>query len=254
VFLNPRAANALALALHELTVNAARHGALSAEAGTVEVRWRPTAEGGFELDWIESGGPKVSAPASKGFGSLLLEGVTGRELDGQVFADYRASGLRVRIVGSSKALVEGGEGAPSRTAVAAPTEPAPLTSAPARTGGSKVQGMRIIIVEDAALLAMELEAGLQEAGAEVVGSAALVEEAMELVDLPMDAAVLDCNLNGASVEPVAQALAARGVPFLFATGYGENGGAPEGFDAPIIRKPYDVAQITAALADLTGRG
>ena len=46
---------------------------------------------------------------------------------------------------------------------------------------------------------------------------------------------------------------ARGVPFLFATGYGENCGAPEGFDAPIVRKPYDVAQIATALAELTGR-
>ncbi len=111
----------------------------------------------------------------------------------------------------------------------------------------------MIIVEDAILLAMELEAGLQEAGVEVIGSAALVDEAMALVDTPMDAAVLDCNLNGESVIPVAEALAARGVPFLFATGYGESRGAPEGFDAPIIRKPYDVAQIASALADITGR-
>ncbi len=76
---------------------------------------------------------------------------------------------------------------------------------------------------------------------------------MALVDVPMDVAVLDCNLNGFSVQPVAAALAERGVPFLFATGYGENRGAPEGFDAPIVRKPYDVAQIANALADLTGR-
>ncbi len=112
----------------------------------------------------------------------------------------------------------------------------------------------MIVVEDAILLAVELQAGLTEAGAEVVGQAGEVAEAMALVDVPMDAAVLDCNLNGLSVEPVARALVERGVPFLFATGYGEGQGAPEGFDAPIIRKPYDVAQITAALAQLTGRG
>jgi len=62
--------------------------------------------------------------------------------------------------------------------------------------------------------------------------------------------VLDCNLNGGIGRAVAEALAARGVPSCFATGYGENRGAPEGFDAPIIRKPYDVAQITQALAEL----
>ena len=75
-----------------------------------------------------------------------------------------------------------------------------------------------------------------------------------LADLPedqrIDAAVLDANLNGLSVSPVADILAERGVPFVFATGYGDAGGAPSGFSAPVIRKPYDVTQVTAAVADL----
>ena len=256
LFLTPRAANALALALHELAVNAARHGALSSPGGAVELRWRTTPEGGFELDWIESGGPRVTPPTHSGFGALLLDGVTGRELDGQVSTEFRTSGVRVKLTASAKALAT-----PSVTE--APARPAPSAPIPVTVGQSsgatspgqvsRVQGLRVIIVEDAVLLAMELEAGLAEAGAKIVGSAALVEEAMALVDRPMDAAVLDCNLNGLSVQPVAAALAERGVPFIFATGYGENRGAPEGFDAPIIRKPYDVAQIAAALADLTGR-
>jgi hypothetical protein len=62
--------------------------------------------------------------------------------------------------------------------------------------------------------------------------------------------VLDANLNGRSVTPVAQALAQRKIPFVFATGYGEAGGAPGGFDAPVIRKPYDVTQVAAAVAEL----
>ena len=253
LFLTPRAANALALALHELALNAARYGALSSEAGHVDLRWSATGEGGFALDWSESGGPRVSPPVRKGFGTLLLEDVTGKELDGAVSSDFRTSGLKVRVTGSGKALAEApGQPAPR----AAPEQPGPAGEShglPPKEKSSKVEGMRIIIVEDAILLAMELEAGLADAGAEVLGSAALVEEAMGLVDLPIDAAVLDCNLNGASVQPVAEALKARGVPFIFATGYGENRGAPEGFDAPVIRKPYDVAQIAAALAELTGR-
>ena len=78
--------------------------------------------------------------------------------------------------------------------------------------------MRVLIVEDALLLALELEAGLTEAGAIVVGSAGDLTEAMGMVGLTIDAAVLDANLNGESVRPVAEALAARGVPFVFATG------------------------------------
>jgi DNA-binding response OmpR family regulator len=78
-------------------------------------------------------------------------------------------------------------------------------------------------------------------------------EAMSLLDGPIDAAVLDANLNGLSVTPVAEALAARGVPFVFATGYGEAGGAPLGFDAPVIRKPYDVTQVAAAVAAILSK-
>jgi two-component sensor histidine kinase len=249
--LTPRAATALSLALHELAVNAVKHGALTAESGAVDVRWRAGGDGGFELDWVESGGPYVTAPAHRGFGTVLIQDVTGRELDGEVKTEFKAGGLKVRVKGSAKSLVElDGHAAPAGPDKGAA---APPPSEPPASAAGKVEGMKVIIVEDAILLAMELEAGLEEAGAHVVGSAALLEEAMALVDLPMDAAVLDCNLNGSSVGPVAEALAARGVPFLFATGYGENRGAPEGFDAPIIRKPYDVAQITAALAELTGR-
>ena len=99
------------------------------------------------------------------------------------------------------------------------------------------------------LLALELETGLSDAGAEVIGPAYELAEAMALLDGRIDAAVLDANLNGLSVQPVAEALAARGIPFVFATGYGDTG-APLGFDAPIIRKPYDVTQVAAAVSAL----
>ena len=110
-----------------------------------------------------------------------------------------------------------------------------------------LSGGRIVKSGDKSL-ALELEAGLSEAGAKVVGSAADVEEGLRMAELPLDAAVLDANLNGQSVLPVAQALAALGVPFIFATGYGDSKFAPQGFDAPLIKKPYDVTQVAAALA------
>jgi len=99
------------------------------------------------------------------------------------------------------------------------------------------------------LLSLELEAGLTEAGASVVGSAADLDEAMKLVDIPFDVAVLDANLNGTPVTPVAEALRQRGKRFIFATGYGDAAPAPEGFDAPVVRKPYNVSQIAAAVAE-----
>jgi PAS domain S-box-containing protein len=246
LFLTPRAANALALALHELATNAVKYGALSVESGHIDVRWRGLPDGGFELNWTESGGPTVAAPARRGFGTTLLDQVTGRELNGEAVVDYRPSGVRARLVAGPAAVTQRPETTPHVPA------PKPADAAAARAPRS-LNGSRVLIVEDAVLLALELETGLSEAGAEVVGPAYELEEAMALLDRPIDAAVLDANLNGRSVTPVAEALARRNVPFVFATGYGETGGAPGGFEAPVIRKPYDVTQVAAAVAELLAR-
>jgi len=245
MFLTPRAANALALAFHELAANAVKYGALSMETGRVEVRWSRLPDGGFELTWTESGGPRVSQPRRLGFGSTLLQQVTGRELNGHAAVDYRPSGVRVVLRAGPTAVAARPETVPEAPAVRAPEA---VPAALAR--GASLQGARVLIVEDAVLLALELETGLSEAGAEVIGPAYELEEAMALLDRPIDAAVLDANLNGRSVMPVAEALARREVPFVFATGYGEAGGAPGGFDAPVIRKPYDITQVAAAVAEL----
>ncbi|KRB52333.1 HWE histidine kinase domain-containing protein [Phenylobacterium sp. Root700] len=247
LFLTPRAANALSLALHELATNAVKYGALSNESGRVDVRWNRIADGGFELFWTESGGPPVPLPTHRGFGATLLGQVTGRELNGEAEVEYRRAGVRARLRAGPAAVVERPE--------TVPDAPAPRLAAavPLVSGSTDLRGARVLIVEDAVLLALELETGLSEAGAEVVGPAYELSEAMTLLDGPIDAAVLDANLNGLSVTPVAEALAARGVPFVFATGYGEAGGAPLGFDAPVIRKPYDVTQVAAAVAALLAK-
>jgi PAS domain S-box-containing protein len=244
MFLTPRAANALALGLHELAANAVKFGALSVETGRVDLRWARRDDGGFELTWTESGGPTVTPPARRGFGSTLLEQVTGRELNGEAAIDYRPAGLRARLRAGAAAVVARPETVPE-----APASRIAETVATS-SGPTSLRGARVLIVEDAVLLAMELETGLSDAGAQIIGPAYELEEAMALLDQPLDAAVLDANLNGHSVTPVAQALSARGVPFVFATGYGEAAGAPGGFDAPVIRKPYDVTQVAAAVAEL----
>ncbi len=244
LFLTPRAANALSLALHELATNALKYGALSVETGRVDVVWKATPSGGFSLDWTESGGPVVSPPARTGFGTTLLSQVTGRELNGLTTLDLPPTGARARLEAGPAAVVGRPDTVPD-TPLGRVVEMAASPTCPANLAGA-----RVLIVEDAALLAMELETGLSEAGAVVVGPAYELAEALALLDQPLDAAVLDANLNGLSVGPVADILAERGVPFVFATGYGDAGGAPSGFDAPVIRKPYDVTQVTAAVGDL----
>ena len=244
LFLTPRAANALSLALHELATNAVKFGALSQEGGHVALRWSLRPEGGFELTWTESGGPAVVAPSRRGFGSTLLDQVTGRELNGDSKVDYRPAGVRVRLRAGAQALAERPDVMPEAPSVRV-TETLATSSAAAN-----LKGARVLIVEDAVLLALELETGLAEAGAQVIGPAYELEEALALLDQPIDAAVLDANLNGRAVTPVAEALLKRGIPFVFATGYGETAGPPGGFDAPVIRKPYDVTQVATAVAAL----
>jgi PAS domain S-box-containing protein len=244
LFLTPRAANALALALHELAANARKYGALSVEGGRVDLRWKRLPDGGFEAVWTETGGPRVAPPTRRGFGATLLQQVTARELNGETRIEYPPSGVRATLRAGVAALAPRPETMPEAPAAR------PLESAPTARRASSLRGARVLIVEDAVLLALELETGLSEAGAEVIGPAYELEEAMALLDRPIDAAVLDANLNGQSVTPVAEALARRHVPFVFATGYGEAGGAPGGFDAPVIRKPYDVTQVAAAVADI----
>jgi two-component sensor histidine kinase/PAS domain-containing protein/ActR/RegA family two-component response regulator len=245
LYLTPRAASAVALALHELAANALRHGALSEDRGRVTVRWSATPAGGFVLDWRESGGPAARPDAGDGFGGVLLSEITGRELDGHVTLEPSPAGLKARIEAAASALAlppsEAAEPAPRRTADA-PAQVLTLQSDP-----GNIAGLKILIVEDSLLLALELEQGLTDLGAHIVGTAAEVSEAMAMIDRPFDAAVLDANLNGASVMPVAEALHAMGRPFIFATGYADKAG-PTGFDAPVVRKPYNVGQIARALA------
>ena len=246
LFLTPRAASALSLALHELAVNAMRYGSLSSENGKVEVVWRRTPEGGFALEWLETGGPPAVAPTTKGFGATLIEDVAGRELGGSAKINYRSSGVTAMIQGAAEALpIEPAEVAPERiveTVVAADETVRP----------GAIAGLKVLIVEDSLLLALELEAGLEDAGVVVIGCAAELSEALSMVEMDFDVAVLDADLNGQSVAPVAEILRSMGRPFVFATGYADKA-APMGFDAPIVRKPYNVHQIARAVAGVTGR-
>jgi PAS domain S-box-containing protein len=93
VAIEPRAAVAISMALHELGTNAAKYGALRAESGRVTIDWRYADDGKLVLTWRESGGPPVSAPSRHGFGSRLIERVLSHELGGSARLDYAEGGL-----------------------------------------------------------------------------------------------------------------------------------------------------------------
>ena len=95
----PKPAVSLALALHELATNAAKYGALSAETGCVELSWSadPGEKFGFTMHWCEKGGPPVSPPQRRGFGSRLIQRGLASELDGEVTLEYRPEGVCCEI-------------------------------------------------------------------------------------------------------------------------------------------------------------
>ncbi|SDT10271.1 CheY chemotaxis protein or a CheY-like REC (receiver) domain [Halopseudomonas xinjiangensis] len=110
---------------------------------------------------------------------------------------------------------------------------------------------KVLIVEDEALIAMLLEEMLADRGFEVAGQAATVEEGQDMAEnLDFDAAILDVSLNGSYVFPIAERLDARGIPFVFTTGYGEAGLPKAWSDRPVFTKPYDIGELTEALTQL----
>ncbi len=117
-----------------------------------------------------------------------------------------------------------------------------------------LSGRRVLLVEDEALVAMLLETILEDMGCLPVGPAATIEDglAMAADPAPLDAALLDVNVAGHQVFPIAEALKARGVPFVFSTGYGE-GGLPDAWRGhPTVQKPFTEAAIRDALMRAMG--
>lgn len=111
--------------------------------------------------------------------------------------------------------------------------------------------LRILIVEDEMLVAMNIEDMLTELGHEVVGIASRIEPALALArEGGFDAAMLDVNLAGDRSFPVADLLVERNIPFLFATGYGRAGIEPAYRDRPVLQKPFRAAELLAAVEAL----
>lgn len=108
---------------------------------------------------------------------------------------------------------------------------------------------RVLLVEDDFYVASSLALCLEAEGIEVLGPTASVKTALELIarEAQIDGAVLDVNLKGEMVYPVADALRSRGVPYVFTTGYDASSIARRGPDAPCLEKPVVVTQLMVAL-------
>ncbi len=117
-----------------------------------------------------------------------------------------------------------------------------------------LQGLRVLVVEDVAVLAWQVRDILEQAGAEVVGPAPDVRTALALLaEREVDAAVLDKNLDGETADPIADMLAARNIPFVFVTGYGSNDTSGRHCERPILGKPFKPSALVQAVAEFKQR-
>jgi PAS domain S-box-containing protein len=239
VVLEPTTAQTLALALHELSTNAVKYGSLSQAAGRLELNWdiRP---GEIVVTWRESGGPAVHKPRQTGFGAKIITSSIERQLEGKVSFDWRPEGLFCEVR------------APRRQSA----EPASDTvvSLPAASSSKKLPSERVLIVEDEALVAMILEDQLADLGISVAATCASVPDAMRAIeDNPPQAAILDVNLRGQLVYPVADRLLDRGIPFVFVTGYGRESIDRRYSFVKVLEKPVErqaLESLFAASPDL----
>ncbi len=119
---------------------------------------------------------------------------------------------------------------------------------------TRLTARAILLVEDEYFVMRRLLKALEESGATVIGPAASVAAALTLLDgdAAIDAAILDVNLLGEMVFPVADTLAARGIPFAFATGYDPNVIPARHAAIPLLRKPVDPALAARALFPQAG--
>ena len=114
--------------------------------------------------------------------------------------------------------------------------------------GVDARSKRVLVVEDEMMIRMLLEDMLAELGYAVAATAARIEEAMNAVATgDFDIAILDVNLDGQAVTPVAEVLATRGTPFFFVTGYAEHG-LPEHYgNRPMLKKPFQIDSLRRML-------
>lgn len=113
-------------------------------------------------------------------------------------------------------------------------------------------GKRVLVVEDEPMLSLDLQDILADLGFEVAGAAARIEPALELArKLAFDVAILDVNIGDQSILPVAEIVDGRGLPIVFATGYG-HGRIPGRFNVVVLEKPYDIDSLGRALREALG--
>jgi two-component sensor histidine kinase/DNA-binding response OmpR family regulator len=237
----PATAQAVALAVHELATNAAKYGALSTETGHLRLVWKLDDQA-LVVDWVETGGPPAVEPKSLGFGLSIVRSSIEAQFRGGVSYDWRPEGLhcrlsipRAQIVGPAPAQEPEADG---------PRE------VPSRRSRS-LAGRRLLMVEDEVLVGMMAKRILEDLGATVLGPyGGLADGLAAARSERFDGALLDFNLAGEYADPLADLLIARGVPFVFVTGYQRDSIDRRYANVPVLPKPLEAESLERVLVSL----
>ncbi len=230
ISLQPATAQGLALAVHELATNAAKHGALSSPRGKITLDWQLQSDA-LTLNWAENGGPGIAVPSSRSFGLKVIVASIEQQLGGKTAFDWDPKGLRCIFsiprseLTKSRALNALRDNGQANGAV---------------IGLKRDEKPRVLLVEDEALVAMMIQETMTEFGFQVIGPVSTASEALAAArNSQFEAAVLDINLGDGMVYTVAEILSKRGVPFVFVTGYDAESVDSRFTGVPVLQKPIE---------------
>lgn len=240
VELDAKAYTVMALVIHELASNAARYGALAVPQGHVRVSWHRDAAGRLIVVWEETGGLPVRSLSREGLGLNIIRRNIPHSLGGEANVEFHRDGVVAEFAIPARYLME-------HPALEAPAHFSALPGPSHRL----LDGVRVLVLEDQMLAAMDLQDGLQRAGAAAVDIAGTVEKALESIEeRTPDVAVLDVDLDDATSFPVADALEALDTPFVFLASEAERRHIPKRFeDVLVVSKPYTTMRVAELLRE-----
>jgi two-component sensor histidine kinase/DNA-binding response OmpR family regulator len=232
----PEQAQLLAMAVHELATNAAKYGSLSVEAGKVDVSWS-SLDGTVFLTWTETGGPGVVAPTKLGFGTKIISSLGGSRR-GRTHFNWLPGGLHFTLE------------------LRHPDNPAPHqangTARDAKTLPANGDA-RLLLVEDELVVGLFMQDLLKTIGYCPTDPISRLSEAISAATSErFEGAILDMNLNGEIIYPLAELLTEQRVPFLFVTGYAPHSLDPRFTRVPVLQKPVVRDELAGALTLVLG--
>jgi CheY-like chemotaxis protein len=245
VSLTASAATIVTLVLHEIVTNSAKYGALHADGGTVAMSWQ-VEDGNLRIEWTERiPNANLRAPASRGFGSSLIEEAIVHQLEGRTSMEFRPSGVAIVLE------------IPTQHVTSATESPAkseqPL---PGRAPETSLALPEVLVLDDDYLVSSEHRALLLGAGVGRVTIAGTNAEAITRVKgSKPSAALVDLDLGREDSRETVKFLHDLNVPCVFLTGHvARHDWVSDYPDAPVLRKPLSAERLVSVLREVSGAG